>query len=188
METRLCYRYERDTEKMEVLIMKEVRDFEERVWKHIAMATDNRDPNKIKVLTAIAQDIVQIKEDAKKIEDAINGLEDRLDKLGISPNVTENVTESGKSVSWKVTTGDIAQSVLSTMRLKKAGLIPLDGSPFEVQTSLGQVFETDELKSENTLREKKKIKEFYQGEGIEAGDEIVWTEMDPYRYRLARVS
>jgi hypothetical protein len=172
--------------------MKEVRDFEERVWEHIAMATDNRDPSKIKVLTAIAQDIEKIKEDAKKIEDAINKLEDRLDKLGISPNltenVTENVTESGKSVSWKVTTGDIAQSVLSTMRLKKAGLIPLDGSPFEVQTSLGQVFETDELKSQNTLREKKKIKEFYQGEGIEAGDEIVWTEMDPYRYRLARVS
>ena len=172
--------------------MKELRDFEERVWKHIAMATDNRDPNKIKALTAIAQDIVQIKEDAKKIEDAINGLEHRLDKLGISPNVTENatenITESAKSVSWKVTTGDIAQSVLSTIRLKKAGLIPLDGSPFEVQTSLGQVFETDELKSQNTLREKKKIKEFYQGEGIEAGDEIVWTEMDPYKYRLARVS
>jgi hypothetical protein len=153
---------------MEGLIMKEVRDFEERVWKHIAMATDNRDPNKIKVLTAIAQDIEKIKEDAKKIEDAINGLEDRLDKLG--------------------TTGDIAQSVLSTMRLKKAGLIPLDGSPFEVQTSLGQVFETDELRSENRLREKKMIKEFYKGEGIEAGDEIVWTEMDPYRYRLARLS
>lgn len=164
--------------------MKEVRDFEERVWEHIARATDNRDAKKIKVLTAIAQDIDQIKEDAKKIEDAINGLENKLEKLGIS----SNVTESSKSVSWKVTTGDIAQSVLSTMKLKKAGLIPLDGSPFEIQTSLGQVFQTDELRSENRLREKKKIKEFYQGEGIAAGDEIAWTEMDPYRYRLERVS
>lgn len=164
--------------------MKEVRDFEERVWEHITRATENRDAKKIKVLTAIAQDIDQIKEDAKKIEDAINGLENKLEKLGIS----SNVTESGKSVSWKVTTGDIAQSVLSTMKLKKAGLIPLDGTPFEVQTSLGQVFQTDELRSENRLREKKKIKEFYQGEGIAAGDEIAWTEMDPYRYRLERVS
>ena len=164
--------------------MKEVRDFEERVWEHITMATENRDATKIKVLTAIAQDIQQIKEDAKKIEDAVKGLEDRLEKLGISGNATA----SRKSVSWKVTTGDVAQSVLSTMKLKKAGLIPLDGTPFEVQTSLGQVFQTDELRSENRLREKKKIKEFYQGEGIAAGDEIVWTEMDPYRYRLARVS
>lgn len=168
--------------------MKEVRDFEERVWEHIARATDNRDAKKIKVLTAIAQEIDQIKEDAKKIEDAINGLENKLEKLGISSNVTKNVTESRKSVSWKVTTGDIAQSVLSTMKLKKAGLIPLDGTPFEVQTSLGQVFQTDEFRSENRLREKKKIKEFYQGEGIAAGDEIVWTEMDPYRYRLERAS
>lgn len=185
---RLYSRYDTHAQINGGAIMKEVRDFEERVWEHIARATDNRDPKKIKVLTAIAQNIEQIKEDAKKIENAMNGLEDKLHKLGISPNLTENVTESGKSVSWKVTTGDIAQSVLSTMRLKKAGLIPLDGSPFEVQTSLGQVFETDEVRSENRLREKKKIKEFYQGEGIEAGDEIVWTELDPYRYRLARVS
>jgi len=164
--------------------MKEVRDFEERVWEHITMATENRDPKKIKVLTAIAQDIQQIKEDAKKIEDAVKGLEDRLEKLGISPNATG----SRKSVSWKVTTGDLAQSVLSTMKLRKAGLIPLDGTPFEVQTSLGQVFQTDELRSENRLREKKKIKEFYEGEGVAAGHEIVWTEMDPYRYRLERAS
>jgi hypothetical protein len=164
--------------------MKEVRAFEERVWEHIARATDNRDPKKIKVLTAIAQDIDQIKEDAKKIEHAIKGLEDKLEKLGISPKPTE----SRKSVSWKVTTSDIAQSILSTMKLKKAGLIPLDGTPFEVQTSLGQVFQTDEFRSENRLREKKKIKEFYQGEGIAAGDEIAWTEMDPYRYRLERAS
>jgi len=164
--------------------MKEVRDFEEKVWEHIAMATKNRDAKKIKVLTAIAQDIQQIKEDAKKIEDAVKGLEDRLEKLGISPNATG----SRKSVSWEVTTGDIAQSVLSTMKLRKAGLIPLDGTPFEVQTSLGQVFQTDELRSENRLREKKKIKEFYEGEGVAAGDEIVWTEMDPYRYRLERAS
>jgi hypothetical protein len=164
--------------------MKEVKAFEERVWGHIAMATKNRDAKKIKVLTAIAQDIEQIKEDARKIDDAMNGLEDKLEKLGISPHVTE----SGKCVSWKVTTGDIAQSVLPTLKLKKAGLIPLDGTPFEVQTSLGQVFQTDELRSENRLREKRKIKEFYQEEGITAGDAIIWTEMDPYKYRLERAS
>jgi hypothetical protein len=162
--------------------MKEVKEFEERVWQLIANATQSRDPSGIRELTEIAEEIKQIKEQAKKISAAIKKLGDKLEKLGISPTMAE----STNSISWKVSTTDIREGIVSIKEAKKAGLIPTDGTKFVVQTSLGQVFQTAVNLKENRLTEKEKINEFYQEEQIKPGSKLVWSEIAPLKYSLEK--
>jgi hypothetical protein len=162
--------------------MKEVKDFEERVWELISNATQNRDSSSIRELTEIAEEIKQIKEQAKKISAAIKKLGDKLEKLGISPTMAQ----STNSISWKVSTADIRQGIVSIKEPRKAGLIPTDGTKFVVQTSLGQIFQTAVNLRENRLTEKEKINEFYQEEQIKPGSKLVWTEIAPLKYSLEK--
>ncbi len=162
--------------------MKEVKDFEDKVWALISNATQNRDPSGIQELTKIAEEIDQIKEQAKKISAAIKKLRDKLEKLGVSPTMPE----STNSISWKVSSADIRQSILSIKEPKKAGLIPTDGTKFVVQTSLGQIFQTAVNLKENRLAEEEKINEFYRQEQIKPGSELVWTEIAPLKYSLEK--
>jgi hypothetical protein len=162
--------------------MKEVKDFEDKVWELIANATQNRDPSSIQGLTKIAEEIEQIKEQARKISAAIKKLRDKLEKLGVSPTMPE----STKSISWKVSPADVSQGIVSIKEPKKAGLIPTDGTKFDVQTSLGQIFNTAVNHKENRLTEEEKIKEFYREEQIQPGGELVWTKIAPLKYSLEK--
>ncbi len=198
--------------------MKEIRDFEKRLWDLMASATEERDLSRIQQLNPIAQDLERVKKDAQKIQEAIDRLEDKLEGLGSSggdnsagksrtapaskksqpkspsdepelvlvPEEEVTASTSGGSVSWKVTDDDLGQNTLSTTHAKKAGLIPKNGDSFVIETSLGQVFKTNEVSNQNRLREKKKIREFYEGAGIKSGDKVVWTQIRPNTYRLQK--
>lgn len=159
--------------------MKEVREFEERVWELISDATQSRDPSSVRELTQIAEEIKQIKQ---QISAAIKKLGDKLEKRGISPIVPE----SANSISWKVSATDIREGIVPIKELKKAGLIPTDGTKLVVQTSLGQVFQTTVNHKENRLTEKEKINEFYQEEQIKPGSKLVWSEIAPLKYSLEK--
>jgi hypothetical protein len=93
---------------------------------------------------------------------------------------------SPRSVSWEVTGEAIGRSILSMTYAKEAGLIPVDGTSFVVETSLGQVFKTRAVESQDRLKEKRKVRQFYEGAGIKAGDRVVWTEIRPLTYRLEK--
>jgi hypothetical protein len=209
--------------------MKEIRNFEKKVWELMAVATEDKDLQRIQELQPIVQNLAKIKKDAEKIQEAIDRLEDRLEHLGAAqagaasrksgpvsapkgpkPVIASKepavvtmfeeeavadiskepavVSTSGGSVTWEVTEVEIGQNILSTTQAKKAGLIPTDGSPFVVETSLGQVFKTNELASQDRLREKKKIRQFYEGAGVRSGDRVVWTQIRPNTYRLEKAS
>lgn len=158
--------------------MKELKDIEEKISELIKEANENKDWKKINQLGSIARDIDQVKKEIKKIQDAI----DRIEK----PNSMIGGQKFVESVSWEVTNGAIKQNYLITTKARKAGLLPPTGQQFEVETSCGQIFQTDELPNYNRLRERGKISEFYEKVGIRAGDKVIWTEIGPNRYYLEK--
>ncbi len=129
-----------------------------------------RSPAKSRSVTAYAEDPIDT-----AIEESVVDISEEL-----------YIDTSGGSVSWEVTDAELARNILSTTQAKKAGLIPNDGSLFVVETSVGQVFKTSEISSQDRLKEKKKIREFYDGAGINPGDKVVWTEIRPNTYRLEK--
>lgn len=155
--------------------MEQIRDLEERVWGLIKIATENKDSKRIGQLNSIAQDIERIKREAERIEHSIDSIE------------KPDLTEPEKSVSWEITEGAITHSYLSITRVKRFGLIPTDGSEFEVETSVGQIFKTVALFPENRLRARREIHEFYEKAMIKSGDKVVWREIGPYKYHLSKL-
>ena len=135
-------------------------------------------------LTNVLDDLKRLKIKARKIQAVVDKLEDRVKRLGIELPVTQAV----KSVSWTVSHSDIIDNALSVEEAIEAGLIPMDGNKFVVQTSLGQVFKTQVISEEKRLSEQEKIRDFYRGEGIKAGSRIVWTKVAPDRYSLERAA
>jgi hypothetical protein len=164
--------------------MEKIKKFEEQIWELISTATEKKDSVNLGQLTGVLDDIKRLKAKARKIETAVDRLLDKVKKLGIQLPAARAV----KSVSWAVRPSDIIDNALSVEEAIEAGLIPLDGNKFVVQTSLGQVFKTDVVSEEKRLREQGKIGEFYKGEGIKAGAKIIWTKIAPDRYSLERAA
>jgi hypothetical protein len=164
--------------------MEKIRKFEEQIWGLISTATEKKDSVNLGQLTAMLDDIKRLKIKARKIEAVVDKLADRVKKLGIELPSAQAI----KSVSWSVSHSDIMDNALSVEEAMVAGLIPMDGNKFVVQTSLGQVFKTDVVSEEKRLREQGKIREFYRGEGIKAGAKIVWTKIAPDTYHLGRAA
>ena len=164
--------------------MEKIKKFEEQIWKLISTATEKKDSAKLGHLTSVLDDIKRLKDKARKIEAAVDKLKDRAKKLGIGQPAAQAV----KSVSWAVSHSDIIDNALSVEEAIAAGLIPMDGNKFVVQTSLGQVFKTDVVSEEKRLREQDRVREFYSGEGIEAGSKIIWTKIAPDKYCLERAA
>jgi hypothetical protein len=67
------------------------------------------------------------------------------------------------------------------------GLVPTDGSDFEVETSEDQHFKTRALVPENRLKERGTIREFYEKAKIRGGDKVIWQEIGPRKYRLSKL-
>lgn len=171
--------------------MEKIRKFEEQIWELIATATEKKDSVNLGQLTSVIDDIKRLKVKASKIEAVVDKLEDRVKKLGIklpAAQAVKSAAQAVKSVSWPVSHSDIIDNALSVEEAIDAGLIPINGKKFVVQTSLGQVFKTDVVSEEKRLSEQYKVGEFYRGEGIKAGEKIVWTKIAPDRYSLERAA
>ncbi len=155
--------------------MKEIDDFEKKVWGLIETAIKKKDSSRLGQLNSIAQDIERIKRDIERIEYNLDSI--------------DNAVHPGpeKLDYWEITEGAIKHSYLPVTKAKKGGLIPIDGREFEVKTSVGQTFRTVALFPVNRLRARGEIKEFYEKAGIKPGDKVVWREVSPYKYHLSKM-
>ncbi len=163
--------------------MKEVSDLEERVWGLISKATDKRDPAPIRELTRVAEELDQLKKEAKKIDDAVEKLRVKVEGLGASEPKKTDATDS---VTWKVSPWDIRSGVLSIEEPKKAGLIPNNGRKFKVKTSIGQFFQVEMQPGKDTLAAGNEIRDFYEGEKVKPGDLLVWRKTDSLEFTLEK--
>ena len=164
--------------------MEKIKKFEEQIWELVSAATDKKDSAYLVQLTSILDDIKRLKVKARKIEAAVEKLENRVKKLGIKLPVAQVV----KSVSWAVSHSDIIDNALTVEEAIDAGLIPIDSKNIVVQTSLGQVFRTHVVPKQKRLSEQNKVREFFRGEGITAGTKVLWTKIAPDRYSLEKAA
>jgi hypothetical protein len=165
--------------------MKEVSDLEEKVWGLISTATTKRDLTPIRDLTNVVDEIDQLKNEAKKIDAAVDKLRQKVD--GLAKSAGEPATPAN-SVTWKVSPWDVRSGVLSVEEPKKAGLIPNNGRKFKVRTSIGQLFQVEMQPGKETLAAGDEIRDFYAGEKIKPGDSLVWTQTDRLEFSLEKAS
>lgn len=159
--------------------MDEINILEEKILGLIREATENKDYDSVGKLSSIAKEIERIKKSIKKIEKSVESFE--------NPQSSVRESDIGNSTVWEVTGGAIRQNLLTITKAKKAGLMPPLGEKFEIVTSVGLTFQTDELPNHNRLRERSKIREFYEKAGIEAGDKVSWIKLEPNKYHLDKV-
>ena len=162
--------------------MKEVSDLEEKVWALISNATNKRDLTPIRELTGVVEELNQLKEEAKKIDAAVDKLRAKIEEL---PHPAEKSAPSN-SISWKVSPWDIRSGVLSVEEPRKAGLIPNNGRKFKIRTSIGQFFQAELQPGKDTLAAGDEIRDFYSGENVKPGDVLVWTQTDKLEFSLEK--
>lgn len=151
--------------------MRNIDELEREIWQQIAIATQKRDSAKIAFLNALAQDVEKVKKDMERIERAL-----------VEP---QSPPPDGKSVVFEITEGALNQNYLPLTRIRKNNLIPTDGKDFEVETSAGFSFRT--AITANMLSERGKTGQFFKKAGVKAGDKVIWREIGPYKYHLAKL-
>ena len=153
--------------------MKKVDELEREIWQQIAAATQKRDSAKIGILNALAQDVEKVKREVEKIERAL-----------VEP---QSPPPDGKSVVLEVTDGALRQNYLSLTKIRQHNLIPTNGEEFLVETSVGLSFRTKVSDNGNWLAARGKTGHFYRKAGLKGGDKILWSEIGPYKYHLAKL-
>jgi hypothetical protein len=151
--------------------MRNIDELEREIWQQIAVATQKRDSAKIAILNALAQDVEKLKREMEKIERAL-----------VEP---QSPPPDGKSVVFEITEGALRQNYLPLTKIRKHNLIPTDGKEFEVETSAGFSFRT--MITANMLSERGKTGQFFRKAGVKAGDKVIWREIGPYKYHLAKL-
>lgn len=163
--------------------MAELVKIESRVWELIEEATRSRDTTRLKALNGVAEQIKKLKDEIEILAETFKDIDNPN-----PPELEERSPMRRMRVTWRVTNGALRQNYLITTIAKRYGLLPPNGQTFKVKTSVGQEFETDELPGPyNRLRERGKIKEFYEKAGIKAGDEVSWKEIGLREYYLEKV-
>lgn len=164
----------------EELDMQEIRlsELKERIWKGVADAQRARNARLIQQWALHGEEVDKLNEAAKKLRDEIERLENRR---------ALQTPDSGNCVVFQITQGDINQNLLKITEILRAKLIPPEGVEFEVETSTGKRFKTDALHKTLKLRERGEIGRFYKMSGVKAGDSVIWKELSPKKFYLAKV-
>jgi hypothetical protein len=151
--------------------MKSIDELERAIGLQIKSAQEGKDWAKVTNLGILGQELKKAKEEIECIEKAI-----------FSP---QPLPADGKSVEVEITEGALNQHYLSLTKMKKNNLLPTDGKPFLVETSVGFSFQT--TITANMLSARRKIHDFYQKAGLRAGDIIVWKQIGPSKYYLSKL-
>lgn len=153
-----------------------LEDLDEKVWMLIKAATENKDSRLLSRLNPVAEEIRGLKDQLQKLSHTVANFE----RQGMGEESME-----GKSVLLDISEGALRNSYLMIGKAVKAHLVPEEGTFFEVETSDGQTFETDVISGR--LRERGKIKTFYDKEKIKADDQVKWCELVPSKkYRVSK--
>ncbi len=153
--------------------MKRIDELEREIGLQIKSAQEEKEINWAKVtnLGILGQELKKVKEEIERIEKAIS-----------APQV---LPLDGKSVQVEITEGALSQNYLPLTKMKKNRLLPTDGKPFHVETSVGFSFQS--TITSNMLSARGKTREFYQKAGVRAGDKIIWREIGPSKYHLSKL-
>jgi len=113
-------------------------------------------------------------------DDAIGTLVDSLKKstIGVSNKRTRRIRTS-------ISQGEINQNLLTLTQARKRGLIRL-GEQFRIILPNGQDFETELVQPGNKLRERGRIREFYEEQNLKPDDYVVLEEVSAGTWTLTK--
>lgn len=151
--------------------MKSIDEIEREIGLQIKPAQERKDWAKVINLGILGQELKKVKEEIERIEKAIS-----------APQV---IPLDGKSVEVEITEGALSQNYLPLTKMKKNNLLPTDGKPFLVETSVGFSFQS--VITASMLSARGKTGDFYRKAGVRAGDKIIWREIGPSKYHLSKL-
>jgi len=129
-------------------------------------------------------------DELKKLKEVAGKLQERMEEIrdedlcisgGSSQRAT--VSEGLRKIELEVTEGMLRQSLLSMTRAKKANLVKV-GEQFTITVPSGEQFTTDLIDPGNKLRERGRIRAFYEAHQIKAGDHVVLKETEKNRWTM----
>jgi len=132
-----------------------------------------------RVLLEEIDGVKKLKTAAERLREGMEELRDRLGISGGSLNICNSKNKGGlRTIKIEITDGMIRQSLLSMTDAKKRGLVKV-GEQFQLKMPGGLAFETELIEPGNKLRERGRIKAFYDEHKIKPGDFVVLKEIEP---------
>lgn len=120
-----------------------------------------------------------------------DGYLDRLEGLGAAVDAAMKDTAAKprnappRRIRTSITQGEINQNLLTLTDARKRGLIRM-GEQFRIRLPDGQEFETELVQPGNKLRERGRIREFYEQQRIKPGDHVILEEVSPGTWTLTK--
>jgi len=166
-------------------------DTEERIstvislaMQQISVAASSHDTAKISQYTKIAESAEKLKQKLKDLYDNLDVLESELSPQPKNESKKAEFQSTGlRHFRVRVTQGMINQNLLTLTQQVKLGEIRI-GEVLRVQTSEGDLFKTELLSPGNKLRERGRVREFYEKAKIRADDFIELIERKPAEWYL----
>jgi hypothetical protein len=153
--------------------MKSIEELEREISLQLKIAQEKKEWAKVTNLGLLGQSLTKVKDELERIDKSI------------FPSQHAPL-DNEESVEVEITEGAIRQNVLSIAKMKRRGLIPTDGKSFNIETSMGDSFQTN-ITNNSMLSARGKIREFYKKAVIVGGDRIIWKQIGPSHYHLSKM-
>ena len=121
-------------------------------------------------------------EGATVLQDRMEEIRDKLG-LGSASGKAETTKDGLRKIDVEVTEGMLRQSLLSLTRAKKANLVKV-GEQFTIRLPGGEEFTTELIEPGNKLRERGRLRAFYEEHCVKPGDHVLLTEIEKGVWRL----
>jgi hypothetical protein len=152
------------------------------VMKQIPAAAERQDLTSLESLTKKATELQSMKHQILAIETRFQQL---MNGSQIAP-IEESKGSGIRELVVKVTQGMINQNLLTLTDGIDQGIVRI-GEKFIIELPSGERFQTELLPTGNKLRERGKIRQFYQDENVQAGESVLLTEITPGRWQLKKL-
>lgn len=194
----------------------EPKELTQSIGKLVSIAEDMRGHLLTKARDAIDENetnwLAHVSSEARDVEDCIaklrsigerlhdiltstlgfeDGYLDRLEGFGAAVDVAmKDTTAKPRSapprrIRTSITQGEINQNLLTLTDARKRGLIGM-GEQFRIRLPDGQEFETELAQPGNKLRERGRIREFYEQQKIKPGDHVILEEVSSGTWTLTK--
>jgi hypothetical protein len=141
-----------------------------------------KDASEARMLINCLDKLEALKEALSKIENCYDVIREEINFVE-----TELVSETNdlglRRIEVEVSRGMREQSLLSLTAAKKRGIVDVD-EELEIVVPDGTSFKTKIVSPGNRLRERGRIKAFYEAEDVSADDVIILEEIEPKKWKL----
>lgn len=125
----------------------------------------------------------QMVKDLEKMETIFTTIRDDL--AGSEGGSDVDSSSRLRTITVVVSEGMIRNSMLTLSSAIRAGIAKV-GEHFTIRTPQGPSFETVIMRPGNRFQERRRIRQFYEDEGVSAGDELVLSEKEPGVWLLGK--